>query len=110
MKQRSTESDLLKNWEDGTIRVKDTRLLVDMIVEAHNRGQSPGDIFTSFPSEMYSVVDIAAIVVHYEANKNTIDKYITERQQKAEQIWKMIKSDPKHKARIAELKRYGDDR
>lgn len=48
MTLETTQKVPLSLWQDGSIRVKGTRLLVDMIVEAHNRGECPEEIFESF--------------------------------------------------------------
>lgn len=91
-------------WKDGTIRIKGTRLLLDMIVEAHNRGDCPEEIFEAFPSENYTVADIYSIISYYLSHKAKIDKHLAQRTQKAQAVWKKIESDPQYIARIAELK------
>lgn len=73
-------------WEDGTIRVKDSRLLVDMIVDAHNRGECPEEIFESFPSDTYSVADIYSIISYYLTHKKEFDDYIAVRDKEAIEI------------------------
>ena len=93
-------------WEDGSIRVKATRLLIDMIVNAHNRGECPEEIFKAFPSKDYTVADIYAVIAYYLSNKTTLDEYFDERTKKAEVFWKKIESDPKHIARLAQLRRF----
>ncbi len=90
-------------WQDGTIRVKGSRLLIDMIVNAHNRGMCPEEIFDSFPSEEYSIADIYSIVAYYLKNKRKINDYLAKREKTAENFWKMLESDIKYQARINEL-------
>jgi uncharacterized protein (DUF433 family) len=91
-------------WKDGTIRVKGTRLLIDMIVGAHNRGECPEEIFESFPSEQYTVADFYSIIAYYLRNKTKIDKYLAGREEKARKIRQEIKSDPKHQAETKQLR------
>ncbi|MDQ3088020.1 MAG: DUF433 domain-containing protein [Acidobacteriota bacterium] len=100
----TTQTFPLEVWEDGTIRVKGTRLLIDMIVNAHNRGECPEEIFESFPSTEYTVADIYSVIAYYLSHKSKIDKYLTKREKEAEKIWKKIESDPKHQARTKELR------
>jgi uncharacterized protein (DUF433 family) len=90
--------------KDGTIRVKGTRLLIDMIVNAHKRGECPEEIFDSFPSNEYTVADIYSIIAYYLTYKDKIEKYLAERETEAEEIWKKIESDPNHQARVKELR------
>jgi uncharacterized protein (DUF433 family) len=104
MTLETTQTVPLTLWKDGTIRVKGTRLLIDMIVGAHNRGECPEEIFESFPSDVYTVADIYSIIGYYLSNKSKIDKYLTKREKDAEKIWKEIESDPKYQARTKELR------
>ncbi len=92
-------------WKDGTIRVKGTRLLIDMIVDAHQRGECPEAIFESFPSKDYTVADIYSIIAYYLQNKSKIDKYLAKREREAEKIWGKIESEPQYQARINEFKK-----
>lgn len=100
----TTQKVPLTVWEDGTIRVKGTRLLIDMIVGAHKRGECPEEIFESFPSDIYTVADIYSIIAYYLTHKEKIDKYLAKREKEAEKIWKEIESDPKYQARTKELR------
>jgi uncharacterized protein (DUF433 family) len=106
MTLETTQTVPLTFWKDGTIRIKGTRLLLDMIVGAHNRGECPEEIFESFPSDEYTVADIYAVIAYYLSHKAKIDNHLAMNTKKAEAIWKKIESDPKQKARIAELKRF----
>ena len=100
----TTQTIPLEVWEDGTIRVKGTRLLIDMIVNAHNRGECPEEIFESFPSTEYTVADIYTVIAYYLSHKSKIDNYLAKREKEAEKIWKKIESDPKHQARTKEMR------
>jgi uncharacterized protein (DUF433 family) len=101
----TTQKVPLTIWEDGTIRVKDTRLLIDMIVDAHNRGTGPEEIFESFPSDAYTVADIYSIIAYYLQNKTKIDEYLAKREKEAEKVWKKIEALPNYQARIEEFKK-----
>ncbi len=105
----TTQRVPLTLWKDGTIRVKGTRLLIDMIVGAHHRGECPEEIFESFPSDVYTVADIYSIIAYYLSNKSKIDKYLAKREKEAEEIWKKIESDPKYQSRVDELKAFRKD-
>ena len=94
MTLETTQTVPLTLWEDGTIRVKGTRLLIDMIVGAYNRGESPEEIFESFPSEIYTVADIYSIIAYYLTHKEKIDEYLADREKKAKKIRKEIESAP----------------
>ena len=104
MTLETTQKVPLTLWQDGSIRVKGTRLLIDMIVEAHNRGECPEEIFESFPSDIYTVADIYSIIAYYLTHRTKIDKYIAKREKEAEKIWKKIESDPNYKKNRLKLK------
>jgi uncharacterized protein (DUF433 family) len=104
MTLETTQKVPLTLGEDGTIRVKGTRLLIDMIVGAHNRGESPEDIFESFPSDVYTIADIYSIIAYYLQNKSKIDKYLNKREKEAEKIRKEIESMPGYKERNENLR------
>ncbi len=106
MTLETTQIVPLTFWKDGSIRLKDSRLLLDMIVGAHNRGECPEEIYDSFQSDDYSVADIYAAIAYYLSNKAELDDYFAERTTKAESFWKKIESDPKHVSRIAQLKKF----
>ena len=91
-------------WQDGTIRVKGTRLLIDMVINAHNRGECPEEIFESFPSDIYTVADIYLVIAHYLNNKSKFDKYLAKRRKEAEKFWNKVEAEPEYQARITELK------
>jgi uncharacterized protein (DUF433 family) len=93
----TTRKVSLTAWKDGTIRVKSTRLLVAMIIYAHQRSEIPEDIFESFPSDFYTVADIYSIIGYYLANKAIFDKYLAKREKEAEKTRKQIESIPGYK-------------
>ena len=100
----TTQTVPLALWEDGTIRVKNTRLLIDMIVNAHNRGECPEEIFDAFPSEVYTVADIYAVIAYYLAHKIEIYKHLADREREAEAVWKKIEALPNYRANKVKLK------
>lgn len=105
MTLETTQTVPIEWWEDGTIRVGGTRLLIDMIVAYHNRGECPEAIYDAFPSKYYTVADIYAVIAYYLSHKAAIDKHLADGDKAAEKVWKKIESDPKHIAYMAELRR-----
>ena len=101
----AVQSVPLTQWDDGSIRVKDTRLLIDMIIYAHKRGLCPEEIYDSFPSSSYSVADIYSVIAYYLSHKPEIDSYLATREKESEEIWETIENDPRHLAFRADLKK-----
>lgn len=104
MTLETTQKVPLTLWKDGTIRVKNTRLLIDMIVIAHRRGECPEEIFESFPSDEYTIADIYSVIAYYLTHKSKIDKYLSEREKEGKKLWKKIESDPKNQTDRKELR------
>ncbi len=101
----TTQKIPLSLWKDGSIRVKGTRLLIDMIVNAHNRGICPEEIFDSFPSDEYTVADIYSIISYYLKNKKKIDNYLAKREKEAQEIQKKIESLPNYQENRKDLRK-----
>jgi uncharacterized protein (DUF433 family) len=104
MTLETTQKVPLTLWKDGTIRVKGTRLLIDIIINAHKRGECPEEIFDSFPSEIYTIADIYSIIAYYLTYKSKIDKYLAKREKEAEEIRTQIESVPGYKEDRDELR------
>jgi len=100
----TTQTVPLNVWEDGTIRVKNTRLLIDMIVNAHKRGECPEEIYEAFPSKDYTVADIYAVIAYYLTHKSKIEKYLAKREKEAENIWGKIEAMPDYQNNRTKLK------
>ena len=104
MTLETTQKVPLTLWKDGTIRVKNSRLLIDMIVGAHNRGECPEEIYRAFPSDVYTVADVYAIIAYYLRNKMKIDKYLANREKEAEKVWEKIEALPNYRENRQKLK------
>ncbi len=97
MTLETVQSVPLTQWEDGSIRVKDTRLLIDTIIHAHKQGECPEDIFESFPSDSYTIADIYAVIAYYLTHKEKIEKYLAKRNYEAKKVREEIESQPGYK-------------
>lgn len=102
MTPETTQKVPLTRWKDGTIRVKGTRLLVDLIIGAHKRGESPEDIVDAFPSA--GVADVYSIIAYYLTHKPQVEKYLAKRETEAGKIKKQIESMPAYKEKSEELR------
>ena len=101
----TTQTVPLTLWKDGSIRVKGTRLLLDMIVNAYRRGECPEEIFDSFPSKEYTVADIYSIIAYYLTHKDKIEKYLAKREKEGEKIREQIEAMPGYSEKREEMRR-----
>lgn len=74
----------------GAIRVRGTRLLLDMIIVAFQAGATPEDIAQRFPS--VSLPDVYLIIAHYLTHTAEIDAYLSRRQVEAAKLQCMIET------------------
>jgi len=105
MTLETVQSVPLTQWDDGSIRIKSSRLLIDMVVDAHKRGECPEEIFEAFPSDSYTVADIYAVIAYYLTNKKKIDRYMTKRENEAKKIREEIESMPGYKEKQADFRK-----
>lgn len=93
----------LVQWEDGSVRVQGTRLLLAMILTAFQQGYTPDEINDSFPSA--SVTQIQAVIDWYLVNKAEGDAYLEEYEAEGERLRLEIQSQPEYIAKSEILKR-----
>ena len=71
-------------WDEaGGIRIAQSRVTLDSLLAAYNQGATPEEI-----AVQYSVLDLAdvyATIAYYLAHRPSLDKYLTQRQQSAQQ-------------------------
>jgi uncharacterized protein (DUF433 family) len=60
----------------GTVRVHGTRLTLDTVLGAYERGDTPQEIVEGFPS--LSLADVHAIIAYYLRNREAVDAYLEE--------------------------------
>jgi uncharacterized protein (DUF433 family) len=86
----------LVQWENGTIRVRGSRVTLDTIVHKMEMGDSVERIHRGFPT--VSVKQIKEILAWYFANKVEADEYLREQEATGDYIRKTIESTPEYRA------------
>ncbi len=82
----------LVQWEDGSIRVRNSRVTLESLVHHMQVGDTVEDIRQSYPT--VSVSQVKAILAWYHDNKADADEYIQQGEAEAERIWQRIVSQP----------------
>ena len=98
----TTQTIPLEVWEDGTIRVKGTRLLIDMIINEYKSGAIPEEIVDSFPS--VEVAEVYAIIAYYLTHKEQVEKYLEKQENEAAEVRKLIESMPNYHEKRNQLR------
>jgi len=68
----------------GTIRVGQTRVSLDLVVVAFQQGASAEEIVQAWPT--LDLGDVYAVLAFYLHNQAAVDSYLTEQQREAEAI------------------------
>jgi uncharacterized protein (DUF433 family) len=74
----------------GAIRVRGTRVLLDVIIVAFQAGATPEDIVQKFPS--VALPDVYLIIAHYLTPTAEIDAYLAKRQAEAAELQRAIET------------------
>ena len=73
----------------GVVRVGNTRVLLDLVVEAFNRDVSAEDIVDMYPS--LQLADVYYVIGYYLKHRPELDAYLQERATRADEMRKLIK-------------------
>jgi uncharacterized protein (DUF433 family) len=80
----ATEPVPLRTDADGSVRVGNSRVLLDVIIAAFRHGASPEQIVDQYPS--LDLVDAYAVIAFYLGHTKDVDAFLEERTKDAEQI------------------------
>jgi uncharacterized protein (DUF433 family) len=69
---------------DGTIRIGDTRVSLETIIDSYLLGQRPEEIHSGFP--FIDLADIHAIIAYYLKNREAVDRYLAEQEADSQRI------------------------
>jgi uncharacterized protein (DUF433 family) len=75
-----------------TIRVKGTRIGIEIIIENYLNGHSPEEIALRYPS--LSLKQIYTTITYYLHNKKKIDAYVKASQDRVETAWQEQRRNP----------------
>jgi uncharacterized protein (DUF433 family) len=93
----------LNQNDNGTIRVKGSRVTLDTIIGRMQVGDTPEEIHEGFPT--VTLDQINTIIDWYFNNQVEADQYLQEQEAEGERIRKEIESQPEYIARREELRR-----
>ncbi len=74
----------LRTDDHGVMYVGKTRVPLDSVIFAFNRGSSPEEIVMSYPT--LGLADVYAVVNYYLHNRSEVDAYLSEREVEGERI------------------------
>ena len=80
--------------ERGTVRVNNSRVLLDIVVGAHTLGHDAEEISRQYTTASAAAVE--GVLAYYEANKGEVDEYLRIRRERADKIRAHIESQPEY--------------
>jgi uncharacterized protein (DUF433 family) len=78
----------LKTDAGGVIRVGNTRVTLDSLVEDYETGASPEEIVLHYP--VLALADVHATIAYYLRNKDAVEAYLREQAGAADQVRREI--------------------
>lgn len=78
----------LRQDDSGALRVGQTRVLLELVIEAFNQGKSPEEIVLLY--ETLSLADVYAVITYYLHHRDAVLAYMRQRQTETEQLWREL--------------------
>ena len=88
--------------DEGTIRIKGSRVSLDSVVHHFKLGATAEQIVQSFPS--LNLGDVYSTIAYYRTHHEEIEKYLQQQEAEADALQEQIESTPEYKKEIAELR------
>ena len=80
----------LRTDPDGTIRIGNTRVLLEIVIHAFQRGETIEGIVQSFPT--LKLEDVYAVIAYYLQNQAEVDEYVRRAEAEGERIRREIEA------------------
>jgi uncharacterized protein (DUF433 family) len=88
--------------EQGTIRIKGSRVSLDSIVHHFKLGATAEQIVQSFPS--LSLGDVYSSIAYYLTHRQEIETYLEQQKVAADKLQEQLESNPDYQAEVGELR------
>jgi uncharacterized protein (DUF433 family) len=85
------ESIPIREDATGALRVGDTRVLLELVIDAFEDGATPETISQRY--DTLALSDVYAVITYYLRHRDEIGDYLRRRGQQAAEIWRKIESN-----------------
>ncbi|MDX2078230.1 MAG: DUF433 domain-containing protein [bacterium] len=94
--------------ENGQIRIGKTRVLLELVINAFNSGESAEGIIESYST--LSLADVYAVIAYYLSHRAEVDAYVKQEYDDALKIKDTIEANytDEHKALLARVRGWRD--
>jgi uncharacterized protein (DUF433 family) len=86
-----SESTLLRVDEEGTLRVGNSRITLDLIAQQYENGMSPEDMVRAY--DTLSLADAYSAVTYYLRHRDEVLAYLLRRKEEAQSFQAKIEAD-----------------
>jgi uncharacterized protein (DUF433 family) len=76
---------------NGDLRVGESRVLLDLVVEAFDGGATPETLVQSYPS--LQLADVYAVIGYYLRHQGEVEDYLSHREQRADDVRQKIEAN-----------------
>jgi uncharacterized protein (DUF433 family) len=83
-----TDPLLLREDSAGSLRIGQTRVLVELVLRAFQDGATPEAIAQRFPT--LRLVDVYAVITYYLQHREEMDRYLAEQERRAGEVRERI--------------------
>jgi uncharacterized protein (DUF433 family) len=83
-----TDPLLLREDSSGTLRIGQTRVLVELVLWAFQDGATPETIVQRYPT--LTLVDVYTVIAYYLQHHDEIDRYLIKQEQRATEVRERI--------------------
>ncbi len=81
--------------ENGVMRVGKTRVTLDTLILAFEKGNTAEVIVSQFP--VLKLADVYAVISYYLNNQTEIQTYLQQQEEASQKIWERIEARPDYK-------------
>lgn len=86
-----TDRTPLRTEPDGSVRVGKSRVLLATVIGDFRQGATPEEIVVHFPT--LDLADVYAVLGYYLRHRAEVDRYLSERERRGEQLRERIESE-----------------
>lgn len=77
--------------EGGVVRIGNSRITLDLIVEQYENGMAPEDMVRAY--DTLQLADVHAAIAYYLRHRNEVETYLTRRKEEAAALQVQIESE-----------------
>jgi uncharacterized protein (DUF433 family) len=86
----SVEPPPLRRCEDGAVRIGNSRVSLDLVVEQYENGMTPEDMVRAYDTLL--LADVYAVIAYYLQHRDEVRAYLKRRQEEARDLEAKIES------------------